>query len=784
MPKSATRSSRQPVTGHVLAQLREFFRVPRNWGWALLPAAAGGAGAMVLSVYRPGGRGPGLAGTAVCLGLALGLWGVYSVLVTVPTLLCGSRIAAALRKDALTFIPLTVGLLLAAGAAYGLRQDPDNLLAGAWAESATVLFVWAVGMKLFFVPGDLSAMTRWLTGRCARRVMILTVLAGTGSIAVAAVWRHAQFLTFTSDLGIMDQTVWNTAHGRLLMFSRGLTQLTSRPLTGRVELPFLVLAPFYRLWADPRLLQVAQAAVLGLGAVPLFLVARRRFGGEAPAVVMAVVFVLQPALQGIGLAAVHTNAFAVPLILAAFLSLDADRPRAFWWWSVAALGCREDVMLMTAPLGVYAAFRPSPSHRKAGLGVFLVSVGWLAVLKGLLPRWFGPAPVLGGVTEVKMIGLLSGGFGHMASQLAHHPTLLFTQLLDPANGLYLAQLLVPWALLPLLAPRFLLVALPGLYLNMITGWGQMNDVHSQYQAYVVPLLAVAAVLGAAGLTARIQRWGQAHAWARMNEIRSGNALPAVLVVLLVAAGFGRLAFGTPTRPHPPWNAAHRAALYEAVELVPAAASVTAPQHVGAHLSQRDELLLFCDRAPLGDYVIWDGNEFLLWQAPKASRDELGLHWAYPPDLLARPDYGVIFCRQGVLVLKRGASHEAGLRRVLVRPRLPAGPQVTCAGGTVTVRKRGDWSGKTAGALDLELTWRPPPDRRPFTGQLVVRAGGKETSLDWVPAQGLVAADRLADTECLADRLYVCVGNNLAGPVQVTLRAGGGETLLGRFPLRR
>jgi GNAT superfamily N-acetyltransferase len=121
-----------------------------------------------------------------------------------------------------------------------------------------------------------------------------------------------------------------------------------------------------------------------LGALPLAYLARRRFHSDAAAAVVALAFVLHPALQGIGLAAVHANAFAVPLTIAAFLSLDAGRPRAFVLWCLAALCCREDVALVTFPLGLYAAWRPG--FRKAGLGTALMSLAWLGVLKGLLPH--------------------------------------------------------------------------------------------------------------------------------------------------------------------------------------------------------------------------------------------------------------------------------------------------------------------------------------------------------------------------------------------------------------
>jgi len=787
MRKGSSTPPRQPIAGVVSAQLRAFFSRPQNLLWGVLPAGAGAAGGMLLRAYE-GQRGltVPVGSELACVGLSVGLWVVYSVLATAPTLLRGTPLAAMLRKDALTYAPLVPALLIAAACASleGGGKSGSELLAGAAVEVAVVLLAVAAGMKAWFLGVDLAARAEAVRGRRATGCLAAIVLLGAGALGVAAVWRHGQFMTFTYDLGFMDQTAWNTAHGRLLKFSIGMTRLTSRALTGRLEVPFLLIAPLYRLWADPRLLQVLQAIALGLGAVPLYAFARRRLASDFAACVFAACFVLHPALQGIGLAAMHTNAFAVPLLIAALVSLDRGSHRAFFAWSLLALCCREDVALVTVPLGVYAACRFSV--RRTGFGLSLLSVIWLATVVVVLPRLHGPAPRLyGGGRE--MLGLLANGFGGMVHELVRDPSLLITQLLTDANALYVTQLLVPLALLSLLCPALLLVAAPGWYLNMLTGWSQMNDIHSQYQAYVLPVLAAAAVCGAARLSRKLTAWAETSPWAQENRVVPRNSLPALCLVCLLCAGYGRLALGRQVLPNPPWPPAHTRALREAVKQIPPTASVTAPQHVGPHLSQRQRL--FVDPAGgMGEYVIVDALEPLLW--PDSLLPEAGIDVVryYPLKLLRRSDFGVCFSKAGVVVLKRGADHWSGLLQLFAgdhdqgdTPRA-----VVLDGWRLFGASSRVFETKEARCVELSLRWWPEGSASPAgprTAALACEAGTSRREFSYTPAAGLLTTAEAPLDYVLSDHVLLVFDRRLGPKQALSLRSGDTVTPLGEETAR-
>jgi uncharacterized membrane protein len=106
-------------------------------------------------------------------------------------------------------------------------------------------------------------------------VLILVYIVTFSTLSVL---KHDTFHSFTFDLGIMSQVLWNTAHGRLfeLSLDRPLdTELVGSYLGNHVRPILLLLAPLYRLWPDPRLLLILQSVALGLGAVPLFWIVRR-----------------------------------------------------------------------------------------------------------------------------------------------------------------------------------------------------------------------------------------------------------------------------------------------------------------------------------------------------------------------------------------------------------------------------------------------------------------------------------------------------------------------------
>ncbi|MCB0054574.1 MAG: DUF2079 domain-containing protein, partial [Caldilinea sp.] len=108
----------------------------------------------------------------------------------------------------------------------------------------------------------------------------LWLLAGLVVIYVvlftAQAWDlHAGMRTHRSDLGQIDQSIWNSSRGRFLAQTDNGYEATR--LTDHVEPILVLISPVYWLWDDVRALLLLQVVAVALGVFPLYLLALRRF---------------------------------------------------------------------------------------------------------------------------------------------------------------------------------------------------------------------------------------------------------------------------------------------------------------------------------------------------------------------------------------------------------------------------------------------------------------------------------------------------------------------------
>ena len=96
-------------------------------------------------------------------------------------------------------------------------------------------------------------------------------------MSALAVLQQRAFSTGRFDVGNLTQAVWSTAHGRFLEMTDLQGEQISR-LGAHFDPLVALLAPLWWLWPSPSLLLVVQAIGVALGAVPVFLLARKHLG--------------------------------------------------------------------------------------------------------------------------------------------------------------------------------------------------------------------------------------------------------------------------------------------------------------------------------------------------------------------------------------------------------------------------------------------------------------------------------------------------------------------------
>src|SRR5213083_2488226 len=176
----------------------------------------------------------------------------------------------------------------------------------------------------------------------ARPLLWAAMAAYAAGFAALSVLRHEAFETGRFDLGNMVQAVWSTAHGHLLQVTDLHGEQISR-LAAHVDPILVVFAPLWWIWPSPDLLLAAQALALGLGALPVFWLARKHLGSARAGLGFALAYLLYPATGWLTLNEFHPVALGTPLLLFAFWYLDEDRLLPFALAAISAAACKEEI---------------------------------------------------------------------------------------------------------------------------------------------------------------------------------------------------------------------------------------------------------------------------------------------------------------------------------------------------------------------------------------------------------------------------------------------------------
>ena len=415
--------------------------------------------------------------------------------------------------------------------------------------------------------------------------------AYAAGFAALSVLRHRAFETGRFDLGNMVQAVWSTAHGRPLQMTDLAGDQVSR-LGSHVDPLLAAFAPLWWVWPRPELLLTAQAIAVALGALPVYWLAEKHLHSRTAALGLALAYLLYPPIEWATLSEFHPVVLSCPLLLFAIWFLDEERIGLFVVFAVLAALGKEEIGLVVAGIGIWYGV----SHRRLAAGAAIAIAGVAATVVAVdvvVPHFHeGASPFLG---RYRAVG---GSPGGIAKNLVTDPGLVLGTAFDERGVRYLAALVLPLAALSLAAPLALVIAIPEVALNLLSSVSTQTSVEQHYAAGATPGLVVAAVFGAARL-------------ARGSPQRA-RLLGAVAVgaALLANVHLGALPLwgGSPGGTGRPADlvsvSTHDDAARRVLARVPAGATVSATNTLGAHLSDRRRILSF-PKTDGADWVVVD-----------------------------------------------------------------------------------------------------------------------------------------------------------------------------------
>ncbi|GIW09250.1 MAG: hypothetical protein KatS3mg061_0307 [Dehalococcoidia bacterium] len=416
-----------------------------------------------------------------------------------------------------------------------------------------------------------------LVARATPLLLGLLVAGYVVALGSLSLTRHHALKSHAYDLGIFTQVLWNTSQGR--WFENTVMIEYSANLLGQHFAPvFLLLVPLYWVWPDPRALLLLQTVALGLGALPVYALAKRRLASAGVALLLAAAYLLLPALHYLNLFDFHEIALTTPLLLGAVYWFDRRQPLPLAACLGLALLCREEIAITVMAFGVALLV---VRRWRWGLALLIVGASWLLVTVGWAVPHFQNAPVYYFVVRY---GWLGDSIPEILLTVLTRPLWVLSQLATAPRLEYLVRLLGPLGLLPPLGLPIFALSLPTFGYLLLSNYKEQYDIVNQYSAPLLPFLMAGTILACSWL-------------ARWRPFRSVAGRYALASYVLVAAVATTIAFGpTPLgRRHDPEQFMidnHTRFAQEAFRRIPPDASLSVQSDLLPHLAHRREVYLY------------------------------------------------------------------------------------------------------------------------------------------------------------------------------------------------
>ena len=375
---------------------------------------------------------------------------------------------------------------------------------------------------------------------------------------------HRGLGTSAYDVGLYDQGVW-----LLSRFEAPFVTLMGRNLFGdHASLILILVAPLYWIWPGTETLLALQSFVVAAGALPIYFFGRRHLNSAALGCAFAIVWLVNPAVNGTIFENYHPDSFLGLFVPVAIISALTKRWRWYWIAVFLSLLVKEDVVLVIVPLGAMLALRGETRRGilTIGAAVSAALLGMFVLMKNLI-----------GVPTRNGWRIPFGGVSGFIKESFTNPTNVYRYLTSEGRLMYWWKMFAPFALLSTLAPEVAIISILVLVGNTVSNFWYQFHIEYHYSLVAVPALLIAVIV-----------------WLG----RVGVGMRRILVATVVASSlwcaslWSYVPFRMDEYPH--WGAAHPVALAaeEMYTHIPAKAKISVLHSTAPHLAHRKEIYQF------------------------------------------------------------------------------------------------------------------------------------------------------------------------------------------------
>ena len=380
---------------------------------------------------------------------------------------------------------------------------------------------------------------------------------------------------FTPDASLLGQNYLSLQGGYLIYPIAALTKLFPTAIT----------------------LIVIQAGALALSVVPLWRMSRNiahlRTGASTAIII---VYGLYSAVHAVNIAGFYLESLALPLLLSAVYSGFAEKTWRYWLLIAIALLTRADLGLAIAGLG---GFWLLEGKKKIAFQTVSLGLAWSTIfILGIQPLYnSGHYPHVEAFSDYG-----SGNPFSVVWGIIINPLVFISELFSEANFLVAVSLLAPVLFLPVVAPRYLVPALP-LFAIYLAADVQKGELAEASQTIPISAFIFVALVFALAKTGSI-------------IVQRVNVDRAIIGALLFTSVVFFTANSVTSPYEEPWSWGRQnpvdIARLELAELVPEDAVVRASEKMLPLLSERIALLEFSPPSEYDDRLGGDAVRNVNW----------------------------------------------------------------------------------------------------------------------------------------------------------------------------
>ncbi len=414
--------------------------------------------------------------------------------------------------------------------------------------------------------------------------------------------RYQNYYAGEFDLGHMVQVVYNTLHGHFFMLSspEKLPVLVSRA-SDHFDISLLLLVPFFYIYPHVSLFLFIQSIVVALGGIFIYKFALDNKSSRSIAVFLTVIYLIMPGMLNALMFDYHPEVLASTFLLGSFYFLYKRKIYYSIPFILLALISKEDMGFILGTIGIYFTYVyireliKDKSKRNLIKVIFtttliLISFSYSLIVIGCI------VPLARGGHESMYLGSYGYLHGGVIAILTH-PWIIFEQI-DIAKTIgYTFALTAPVGFLNFLSPITLL-ALPEYLLDVLSSNHALQNIHFHYAATIEPFI----MLGAIDTLFKLKEYFE------IKKIR-------IIYIFFIAFSFIAMYLYSPvpiSRSYtnffiPMYPAKDINELNYLARSIPVDAVVSAPNTVGVHFTQRENIYVYPVDVPNADYVITDTN---------------------------------------------------------------------------------------------------------------------------------------------------------------------------------